>query len=48
MRRLRLGLFDLSVLAIHPQWGGYNYILVANEIPIIDPATREIVEIFQT
>jgi hypothetical protein len=37
----------LSVLEIHRQWGGYNYIQVANEILIIDPGTREIVEIFQ-
>lgn len=37
-----------DVVEIHPRWRGYNYILVANEILIIDPGTREIVEIFQT
>ena len=36
-----------DVVEIHPQWRGYNYILVANEILIIDPGSREIVEIFQ-
>jgi Protein of unknown function (DUF1236) len=36
-----------DVVEIHPRWRGYNYILVANEILIIDPGTREIVEIFQ-
>jgi len=36
-----------DVVEIHPAWRGYNYILVANEILIIDPGTREIVEIFQ-
>jgi len=29
----------------HPEWRGYNYIQVANEILIIDPGSREIVEI---
>jgi len=36
-----------DVVEIHPQWRGYDYIQVANEILIIDPGTREIVEIFQ-
>lgn len=36
-----------DVVEIHPRWRGYNYILVANEILIIDPGSREIVEIFQ-
>jgi Protein of unknown function (DUF1236) len=36
-----------DVVEIHPKWRGYNYIQVANEILIIDPGTREIVEIFQ-
>ena len=36
-----------DVVEIHPQWRSYNYILVANEILIIDPGSREIVEIFQ-
>ena len=36
-----------DVVEIYPKWRGYNYIQVANEILIIDPGTREIVEIFQ-
>ena len=36
-----------DVVETHPQWGAYNDILVANEILIIDPGTREIVEIFR-
>ena len=36
-----------DAVEIRPEWRGYNYILVANEILIIDPGTREIVKIFQ-
>lgn len=36
-----------DVVENHPEWRGYNYIQVANEILIIDPGTRGIVEIFQ-
>ena len=36
-----------DVVEIHPAWRGYNYVQVANEILIMDPGTREIVEIFQ-
>jgi uncharacterized protein DUF1236 len=36
-----------DVVEINPEWRGYNYIQIANEILIIDPGTREIVEIFQ-
>lgn len=36
-----------EVVEIHPAWRGYDYILVANEILIINPGTRAIVEIFQ-
>ena len=36
-----------DVVEINPKWRGYNYIQVANEILIIDPGSRAIVEIFQ-
>ncbi|HZP69184.1 MAG TPA: DUF1236 domain-containing protein [Pseudolabrys sp.] len=36
-----------DVVEICPQWRDHNFIQVANEILIIDPGTREIVEIIQ-
>jgi hypothetical protein len=36
-----------DVVAVNPEWRGYNFIVVANEVLIVDPATREIVEILQ-
>jgi hypothetical protein len=35
-----------DVVAVNPEWRGYNFIVVANEVLVIDPATREVVEIF--
>jgi hypothetical protein len=37
-----------EVLAIYPEWRGYNFILVRDQILVIDPATQEIVAIVDT
>ena len=37
-----------SVVAIYPQWRGYDYIVVHEKIVIIDPHTYEIVEIIES
>jgi len=37
-----------EVVTIYPEWRGYNYILVRDEIVVIDPATFEIVAILNT
>ncbi len=34
-----------DVVTIYPEWRGYNFILVRDEIVVIDPSTFEIVEI---
>ena len=34
-----------EVVTIYPEWRGYNYVLVRDEIVVIDPATFEIVAI---
>jgi hypothetical protein len=33
------------VVTIYPEWRGYQFILVHNQIVVIDPATYEIVAI---
>jgi hypothetical protein len=37
----------VQVIEIYPQWRGYNYILVGDQIVIIDPRTHEIVAIVE-
>jgi hypothetical protein len=34
-----------EVITIYPQWRGYDYILVGNQILVIDPSSRQIVAI---
>jgi Protein of unknown function (DUF1236) len=36
-----------QVFAIYPEWRGYNYILVGNQILVINPRTHEIVAILE-
>ncbi len=36
-----------EVFVIYPAWRGYDYILVGNEILVIDPRTHEIVAIIE-
>jgi Protein of unknown function (DUF1236) len=33
------------VFVIYPEWRGYNYILVGDQILVIDPRTHQIVAI---
>ena len=35
----------VEVVAIYPEWRGYDYVMVGNEILVIDPGTHEIVAI---
>jgi len=35
----------VEVVEVYPEWRGYDYILVADEIMIIDPTTHEVVAI---
>jgi hypothetical protein len=37
----------VEVVAIYPEWRGYDYILVGDEIVVIDPRTHEIVAILE-
>jgi hypothetical protein len=36
-----------QVFVIYPEWRGYDYILVGNEIVVIDPRTHEIVAVLE-
>ncbi|HEY6858672.1 MAG TPA: DUF1236 domain-containing protein [Pseudolabrys sp.] len=36
-----------EVVDIYPEWCGYNYILVGEEIVVVDPHTHEIVAILE-
>ncbi len=36
-----------EVIVIYPEWRGYDYILVGDEIVVIDPRTHEIVAILE-
>jgi hypothetical protein len=38
----------VEVITIYPEWRGYDYILVGDEIVVIDPRTHEIVAIIET
>ena len=35
-------------MTIYPEWRGYEYVLVHNQIIVIDPGTYEIVAILDT
>lgn len=37
----------VEVIAIYPEWRGYDYILVGDEIVIIDPRSHEIVAVLE-
>jgi Protein of unknown function (DUF1236) len=37
-----------DVVTIYPEWRGYNYVLVRDEIIVIDPATYEIVAVINS
>jgi hypothetical protein len=37
----------VEVFVVYPEWRGYNYILVGDEIVVIDPRTHEIVAILE-
>jgi len=37
----------VEVYVVYPEWRGYDYILVGNEILVIDPRTHEIVAILE-
>jgi hypothetical protein len=37
----------VEVVEVYPEWRGYNYILVGDQIVIIDPRTHEIVAILE-
>jgi Protein of unknown function (DUF1236) len=37
-----------AVVEVYPEWRGYNYILVGDQIVIIDPDTCEVVAILET
>ena len=37
----------VEVYAIYPEWRGYEYIMVGNEILVIDPRTHEIVAVLE-
>jgi uncharacterized membrane protein len=34
-----------QVIDINPKWRGFDYIMIGDEILVIDPATRDIVAI---
>jgi len=46
-RSLRLHALPASVMEFHPAWRGYQFILVGNDIVVIDPRTLEIVAILE-
>jgi hypothetical protein len=37
----------VEVIVVYPEWRGYDYIMVGNEILVIDPRTHEIVAILE-
>ena len=43
--RLHFYPLPAEVFVVYPEWEGYNYILVGNQIVVIDPRTHEIVAI---
>ncbi|MBI5910691.1 MAG: DUF1236 domain-containing protein [Betaproteobacteria bacterium] len=45
--RVRFYPLPVEVINIYPEWSGYSYILVGDEILVIDPRTHEIVAILE-
>lgn len=43
--RVRFYPLPSEVFVIYPEWRGYNYIMVGNQILVVDPRTHEIVAI---
>ncbi|MDU6242224.1 MAG: DUF1236 domain-containing protein, partial [Bradyrhizobium sp.] len=37
-----------EVVTIYPEWRGYDYILVREQIIVLDPRTHEIVAVLDT
>jgi hypothetical protein len=37
----------VEVINIYPEWRGYDYVLVGDEIVVIDPRSHEIVAILE-
>jgi hypothetical protein len=37
----------VQVVEVYPAWRGFNYILVGDQIVVIDPRTHEIVAILE-
>ncbi len=46
--RVRYYPLPADVIRVYPAWRGYEYILVGDQILIIDPGTREVVAILDT
>jgi len=44
-REVRYHPLPAEVVTIYPEWRGYNYVLVRDQIVVIDPETLEIVAI---
>jgi len=44
-REVRYHPLPADVVTIYPEWRGYNYVLVRDQIVVIDPQTLEIVAI---
>jgi hypothetical protein len=37
----------VQVVEVYPEWRGFNYILVGDQIIVVDPRTHEIVAILE-
>jgi uncharacterized protein DUF1236 len=44
---VRLHSLPQEVIVIYPEWRGYDYILVGDQIVIVNPRTHEIVAIVE-
>ena len=44
-RDVRLYALPPDIIAIYPRWRGYDYVLVGDDVLVIDPVTYEIVAI---
>jgi hypothetical protein len=44
---VRLYPLPAEVFVIYPEWRGYDYIVVGNQILVINPRTHEIVAILE-
>jgi hypothetical protein len=38
----------VEIVTLYPQWRGYEFILVRDQILVIDPRTGEIVDVIDT